>query len=87
MTIGAEGIEAQPDEEIIVADDPEEFARKTLYLLKHSEEAQKIGPRARRVIEKKYDWEVIDTTIRKVYKEFENENSLENKHSVVSGNT
>lgn len=85
-SIGAEGIEAQVDEEIIIADDPEEFARKTVYLLKHSEEAQKIGQRARRVIEEKYDWEVINTTIRQVYKEFEPRNSLSDKHSVISEN-
>ena len=83
-SIGAEGIEAQPDEEIVIADDPKEFARKTVYLLKHSEEAQKIGQRARKVIEEKYDWQVINTTIRQVYQEFEN--SLEDKHSVVSEN-
>jgi len=83
-SVGAEGIEAKADEEIIIADDPDKFAEKTVYFLKHLEEAQEIGQRARKVIEEKYDWQVINTTIRQVYKEFEN--SLEDKHSVVSEN-
>ena len=83
-SVGAEGIEAKPDKEIIIADDPKKFAEKTVYFLKHLEEAQEIGQHARRVIEEKYNWEVINTTIRQVYKEFEN--SLEDKHSAVSEN-
>ncbi len=85
--IGAEGIEAQPDEDIVIADDPAEFARKTVYFLKHSEEAKKIGQRARSLIEKKYDWEVINRTIRQVYKEFENPGFLKEKHFVTSEKT
>lgn len=85
-SIGAEGIEAKPDEEILIAEAPKEFAEKTVWLLKNPERAQKIGLRARQVIEEKYSWKVINKKLRQVYKEFENGGGLENKYSVSSAN-
>ena len=82
-SVGAEGIEAKPDKEIIIADDPKKFAKKTVYFLKHLEEAQEIGKGARRVIEEKYDWKVINVKIQQVYREFEKEDSLENQPAAV----
>jgi len=85
-SVGAEGIEAKPDEEIIIADDPKKFAKKTVYFLKHLQEAQEIGSRARRVIEGKYDWKVINVKIQQVYREFEKEDSLDKQPAGVSEN-
>lgn len=70
-TVGAEGIEAEADEEIIIADSAKVFAEKTVYLLQHPEVAKRIGKRARAVIEKKYDWDIIREKIRRLYREFE----------------
>ena len=66
-SIGAEGIEAKRGEEIIVADEPREFATKTIYLLKHPEEAREIGLRAREVIRQKYDWKIIEKKLSHIY--------------------
>ena len=82
-SIGAEGIEAKSDEEIIVADDPQEFAEKTIYLLQHPKVAEQIGLRARKVIEEKYDWKVINAKIRQVYDELGKESTVENKYEVT----
>jgi len=70
-SIGAEGIDAKPDAEIIIADAPAEFAEKTIYLLRNPQEARKIGLRARKVITEKYDWKIINKKIEQIYKEFE----------------
>lgn len=66
-SIGAEGIQAKPGEEIVIANDPEKYAEKTTFLLQHPEEARKIGKRARTIIEKVYDWQVIENNIRDLY--------------------
>jgi len=65
--IGAEGIEARDGEEIIIADSPQEFAEKTIYLVRHPHEAQQIGLRARKVIEEKYAWNVLEEKIKAIY--------------------
>jgi len=77
-SIGAEGIDARLGEEIMIADEPADFADQAIYLLQNPHEAKKIGQRARKVIEEKYDWQVINTQIRKVYQEFETQSIQEN---------
>lgn len=68
-SVGAEGIAAKPNEEIVVADTPEDFAGKTVYLLRHPEQAQEMGRCARKVIESKYDWKVIAQDMNHLYEE------------------
>jgi sugar transferase (PEP-CTERM/EpsH1 system associated) len=67
MPVGAEGIEAVPDEEILIANDENEFAEKTIFLLQHPQRAHEIGLRARRVIEKLYDWKIVAATMNSLY--------------------
>jgi sugar transferase (PEP-CTERM/EpsH1 system associated) len=67
MPVGAEGIEAVPDEEILIANDENEFAEKTIFLLQNPQRAHEIGLRARRVIEKLYDWKIVAATMNDIY--------------------
>lgn len=66
-TIAAEGIEVTEGENILIADQPDEFAQKVIYLLKNPGIAQEIGQRARRLIEEKYSWHVIAKEMRAIY--------------------
>lgn len=66
-TTAAEGIDVTPEENILIADDPGEFAEKIVYLLKHEHIAREIGTRARELIEKKYSWNVISEDIHRTY--------------------
>jgi sugar transferase (PEP-CTERM/EpsH1 system associated) len=66
-TIGAEGIDVTPEENILIADDPEEFAEKVLYLLRNEEVARKMGKRARELMEEKYNWDLIAKNIHRIY--------------------
>ena len=66
-TIAAEGIDVTPEENILIADDPGEFAEKVGYLLNHEHVAREIGTRARELIEKKYSWDVISDDIHRTY--------------------
>jgi glycosyltransferase involved in cell wall biosynthesis len=68
-TIGAEGIDAAPGIDLMIADTPQDFAAKTIYLLQHPEEASQMGKRGRKVIEKYYDWQAIGKTMQRIYDE------------------
>jgi glycosyltransferase involved in cell wall biosynthesis len=70
-TTAAEGIDVTPEENILIADDPGEFAKKVIYLLSHEEIARKMGEKAREMMEKKYSWDVISENIHRTYENYE----------------
>jgi glycosyltransferase involved in cell wall biosynthesis len=55
-TLGAEGIEATPDRDIMIADDPASFASRIRSLLDDTGRAAELGHAARRLAEGKYAW-------------------------------
>ncbi len=69
-TTAAEGIDVTPEENILIADDPGEFAEKIVYLLNHEHIAREIGTKARELIEKKYSWDVISDDIHRTYENY-----------------
>jgi glycosyltransferase involved in cell wall biosynthesis len=70
-TTAAEGIDVTPEENILIADDPEEFAKKILYLFKNEEMRRKMGEKARELIERKYSWDVISEDIHRTYEDYQ----------------
>ena len=78
-SIGAEGIKVKPNEDIIIADTPQEFAQKTIYLLQHPEEVEIMGRKGRQVIEKHYSWESIGKKMHQLYEdEYKKSKIIEN---------
>jgi len=77
-TIGAEGINAAPGIDLMIADTPQDFAAKTIYLLQHPEEASLMGKKGREVIEKYYGWETIGKKMYGIYDEVAKGNTLIN---------
>ncbi|MFP7753826.1 TIGR03087 family PEP-CTERM/XrtA system glycosyltransferase [Thermodesulfobacteriota bacterium B35] len=63
-----EGIIANPGQDLIVADEPEDFALSVLALLENSKKRQLIAERGRRCMEEKYSWDaqlsLLDQYIR-----------------------
>lgn len=57
--LGAEGIDAVPGEDILIADDPAGFASAIARLLQNPGEAERIRQSARRLAVKLYDWNSI----------------------------
>jgi len=55
---GAEGLEATPGEDILVADEPEDFADAVLRLLDDQALRAKLAANGRRLVEESYSWEV-----------------------------
>jgi sugar transferase (PEP-CTERM/EpsH1 system associated) len=69
-TVGAEGLPVTHDEDVVLADSPEDFAAQTIRLLKERETRARIGRAARRLVESRYGWSavtnVLDDVLKKV---------------------
>jgi glycosyltransferase involved in cell wall biosynthesis len=66
---GNEGIGAREEEEIIVADDPKEFAQRTVELLQNGHRRKAIGQRGMDFVRRNFDWNQIIKRLETVYQE------------------
>ena len=66
-TVGLEGIDACPGEVVLVADSPEDFARSVIRLLQDRQLQEKLSANGRRLVEEKYDWQVVLGALDRVY--------------------
>ena len=64
---GNEGIGATPDEEIIVTDNAEEFARRTVELLGDKKRRQYIRSKGLEFVRKKFGWEETIWKLETIY--------------------
>jgi len=58
-SIGCEGLDAQDDQNILIRDDPRDFADAILSLSRNAELCSRLGEAGRRTAEQVYSWEVI----------------------------
>jgi glycosyltransferase involved in cell wall biosynthesis len=70
-TIGLEGIEARSGKEVLVADEPDEFARAVASLLKDPALRDKLSTQGRTLAETRYDWQVVFKDLERIYREIE----------------
>ena len=68
-SIGAEGIPAKNGKDILVADDPKEFAESVCRLIKDEKERERIGRNGQKIIVKKFDWKKIARKLEKEYRQ------------------
>jgi glycosyltransferase involved in cell wall biosynthesis len=66
-TIGAEGLEVTDGENILLADEPSEFAGKINLLLKNPALRDKIGQAGRVLVRQKYDWKLSVAKLNQIY--------------------
>jgi glycosyltransferase involved in cell wall biosynthesis len=66
-TVGLEGIDACPGEDVLVEDSPDGFARAVIDLLEDLELQKKLSTNGRHLVEKKYDWQVVLGELDRVY--------------------
>lgn len=66
-TIGLEGIDARPGEEVLVADTPQDFADSVAGLLIDSALQTNLAVRGRQLAEQRYDWQVILGKMDEIY--------------------
>lgn len=67
-TVGAEGLDVTDGENILLADEPQEFAKKIETLLKNPALRDKIGAAGRLLVRQKYDWKQSVEKLNEVYK-------------------
>lgn len=68
-SIGARGIDISPEENIIIADEPEEFAKRVVELLEDEQLRQRIANNGRRLVETNYSWEKMADMLNKLFEE------------------
>ena len=68
-TIGAEGIKYTDGENILLADEPQAFADKTVSLLNDRARSLQIGAEARHFVRGRYDWDTIGRKLKTIYEE------------------
>ncbi len=66
-TRGAEGIDAVPERDLVIADTPQEFAEAITALLRDPERRRALGHAARQLVESRYDWRQIVPRLEQVY--------------------
>jgi len=66
-SVGCEGIEITPNENIVVADNPEDFARCVVKLLKDDRLCEKLGGNGHKLVQEKYSWRTISITLEQIY--------------------
>jgi polysaccharide biosynthesis protein PslH len=66
-TIGAEGILKKPEQDILIADEPQEFASEIVRVLKDPAMAYKLREKGRASVEMHYDWQKVYQRLDVVY--------------------
>lgn len=66
-SIGCEGIDAEKDKDIIIADSSHDFAQGIIAVLKDESFRHSLSRNGRRLVKKKYDWENIASRMEKIY--------------------
>lgn len=68
-SIGCEGLEAVDGENILIRDDPREFAAAVVALASDATLRRHLGENARRIAVERYSWEVIGRSMLSTYRE------------------
>ena len=67
-SIGCEGLDVTPEENILIGDTPEEFAGQVIRLLRDSDLRKKLQRNGRKLVENKYAWEIIGAQLNRIYR-------------------
>jgi polysaccharide biosynthesis protein PslH len=68
-TIGLEGIQAELERDVLVADTAADFAARVIELLENPEKQERLSLNGRRLAETKYDWQVVLSAMDAVYEQ------------------
>lgn len=66
-SIGAEGIDVVSGEHLLIADNPEEFARAVVTLLRERDLADRLGENGRELVSSQYSWERVGGRLLGLY--------------------
>ena len=66
-SIGSEGLDITDGENIIIADDPQEFARKIVLLFQDLTLGKRMGIAGRHLVESHYQWKLIADQLEQIW--------------------
>jgi glycosyltransferase involved in cell wall biosynthesis len=66
-SIGCEGIQARPREDLLIADTPDHFAVETVRLLREPGLRERLSSAGRRLVERQYDWRQQYSLLDSIY--------------------
>jgi glycosyltransferase involved in cell wall biosynthesis len=66
-TVGLEGIEAEVGRDVLVEDEPQDFAESVIHLLQDEELQSMLAVNGRNLAEERYDWQVVLRKMDEVY--------------------
>ena len=67
-SVGCEGLKVTPDENILIGDTPESFARQVVRLINDNDLKKKLEVNGRKLVEEEYSWAKIGRQLNDVYK-------------------
>jgi len=67
-SIGCEGLNLQPNEHLLVADEPLQFAEGTVRLIRNRSLRRRLGENGKTFVQERYDWDVIVKELELVYR-------------------
>lgn len=73
--LGIEGIKAKDEREVLVAETTKNLAGKTVSLLKNKDLVKKLSSSAKKLINNKYNWQLISEKLDKIYQELGSRNA------------
>lgn len=74
-TVGLEGIDATNGKEVLLADTPQQFSDTVIDLLQDTSLQQRLAINGRKLVEEKYDWQVVLDRLDSIYREMQNSRS------------
>lgn len=78
-TVGCEGLDAKDNETLLIADTPDDLAKKCLQLLKNPEQGEDLSRRAFKHGKDSFDWTIIFPIIDEVVNQAQHHNTLRNE--------
>jgi glycosyltransferase involved in cell wall biosynthesis len=80
-TVGAEGLPVTSGRNIVIADDPDGFARAVVDLIRNHDARRRIEAAARQLVSERYDWSAVATEFEQALLEACNAQPV--RHSVL----
>lgn len=68
-TIGAEGIDVTPEQDILIADTPQDYSRQVARVFRDPVLRARLGANARRLAVERYSWDVLSDQLDAVYRQ------------------
>ena len=82
-TIGLEGIEAVPGQDVMIGDTSVQFAKAVIELLTDPPLLTSIATNGRDLVERKYDWQIVFQLLDNIYRQISNLNEMNTSNMIL----